>query len=354
MLILGMNFMKKINHYLLTNHPVLWRTKAHYFVLFSLILGNILAFGFGYFPVKWYGARTMGVGFFLCQNLTLFILFAWFITQARNKIKHYNFWDEVLTFSIYILCTISLFGNSILFDRTLTHTKANLVSVEQIDIDKELIRDKREIDRRKYDSENYVPRSFPPQDIVDEMAERYQIGKSYQHAEIPEKVSEISAKVRSIYNSQLDINMRPNTIESFSSRGSALQYLPFILAALFIPLLLFLISHTHLRVVLGVAAIYTFFIVISSFLGVNIFGVTYIILYLILSILIIFRIGKIHRFATLLVVPYTPIITFFGTMFLLNNVNNEVIQLTFSILFTIIITVFSSAFLIKRYFEPRL
>ncbi len=102
-----MNLLKKIDHYLLTNHPILWRTKVHYFVLFSLILGNIAAM---------FASKLIGEGEILVfgrVSLGLITLF-WLISQAQNKIKHYRFWDEVLTFGVYMLCASMLYINFIM------------------------------------------------------------------------------------------------------------------------------------------------------------------------------------------------------------------------------------------------
>ncbi len=104
-----MNFLKKIDHYLLTNHPILWRTKVHYFILFSLILGNVLARSIGEL-LKHYHTNTAFIfGLIFLGFSTLF----WIISQSRNKIKHYRFWDEVLTFSVYVLCALMLYTNFI-------------------------------------------------------------------------------------------------------------------------------------------------------------------------------------------------------------------------------------------------
>jgi len=348
-----MNFFKKIDRYLLLNHPVLWRTKAHYFVIFSLILGNMAAFGLGYFPVKWYGAIEMGLGFFLFQNLTFFILLIWLITQARNKIRYYNYWDEVLTFSVYIFCTMSLIGNSLLFDKTLTHTTANLVSVEQIDIDKELVRDKREIRRNGHDFSKYNPRTFPPEHVVDEMMKRYQIDPSYIGATIPAKVSEITQKVNNIYHRQLDLNMRPSPGTTCGVGESSLKHLPFIFLALLMPVLLFLISHTNLRVVLVITGVYVCVVMFGGvFAGALLRGGIHLILYVILCAFTLFGNEKVHRNAALLIIPYTMMLTFWGTIFPFDSFIGSPYQLILSLLITTVVTAFSSAFFIKKYFEP--
>jgi len=106
-----MNLLKKIDHYLLTNHPVLWRTKVHYFVIFSLILGNVAAVFIGKLLQDYHTNTAFIFGLLFLGFSTLF----WLISQARNKIKHYRFWDEVVTFSVYMLCAVSLFVNFIVF-----------------------------------------------------------------------------------------------------------------------------------------------------------------------------------------------------------------------------------------------
>ena len=46
-------FLKKIDHYLLLRYPVLWETRVHFVVFYSLILGNVLALGLGMiYPVS--------------------------------------------------------------------------------------------------------------------------------------------------------------------------------------------------------------------------------------------------------------------------------------------------------------
>jgi len=353
-----MNYLKKIDHYLLVNYPILWRTKVHYFVLFSLILGNVATFGLGYFLIKWFGAINTNVICMVVRCLMIFVILIWSVSQARNKIRYYNFWDEVLTFSIYVLCTMFLFGNSILFDRTLIHTKANLVSVEQIDIDRELIRDKREIDRKSHGLSR-LTRSYPPQDVVDVMAKRYKIDRSYKYAEISVKVNEISKKTNLIYHSQLDLKMRPPEIMlpcGVGESSSSMRYVPFIFIMLLIPVLLFLISHTRLFTVFSIAAIFFFVITFGSMLmGVAAGSAVYMFLYLMLGLAVIYGMGQTYRFAILLIIPYILIVAFCSAVFLSNYyiyIYNETYQLIFSILFTSLITIFSGAYFIKRYFEP--
>lgn len=78
----------------------------HYFVLFSWVLGNVAAFFIGELLHEAYDI-AFGFGLIFLGFSTLF----WLISQAQNKIKHYRFWDEVLTLSIYMLCALMLFVN---------------------------------------------------------------------------------------------------------------------------------------------------------------------------------------------------------------------------------------------------
>ncbi len=104
-----MNYFKKIDHYLLLNHPILWRTKAHYFVLFSLILGNIGIVIVSNLFLK----LGIDIGY-VCILGTVLLTFAtliWAVSQSIIKIKTYRFWDEVKTFGVYIFCAILLYIN---------------------------------------------------------------------------------------------------------------------------------------------------------------------------------------------------------------------------------------------------
>jgi len=349
-----MNFLKKIDHYLLTNHPVLWRTKVHYFVLFSLILGNVVAFGLGYFPIKWFGAIEMGGLGIGLQVVGIFAILLWLVSQARNKIKYYCFWDEVLTYSIYVLCTASLFGNLSVFERTATHTIANLVSIEQIDIDKEFIRYK--YGNFIYDVPNPDTIEYLSYDAALKLAERYQLSTSFTEEDIPFVVSKISDRIDLIYRNQ------PRPVDGellglICNRASLLEVYMFpIFFFLFVPIVLFLLSHIHFRMTLIIAAIYCSVLFVNVILGIFTFGTFPLVLYVLLCAIVVHGKGKLNRFATLLIIPYTLMGSFL-LMTLLMDVtgmmyHDEMFALKLSLIFTSIITIFSSAYFIKKYFEP--
>lgn len=109
-----MNFFKKIDHYLLTNHPLLWRTKVHWFVLFSLVC-NTIGFTWVYsafnplLHIRYiYSVYNVTLVIF-CFQLLIFVF--WLISQARMKISMYNFRVQVLTFLTYMVC-VWLFASS--------------------------------------------------------------------------------------------------------------------------------------------------------------------------------------------------------------------------------------------------
>lgn len=78
----------------------------HYFVLFSLILGNVAAVFVGELL-----KNDKGIAFILGVILVGFSTLFWLISQSRNKIKRYQFWDEVLTFWMYVLCALMVYIN---------------------------------------------------------------------------------------------------------------------------------------------------------------------------------------------------------------------------------------------------
>ncbi len=349
-----MNYFKKIDHYLLLNHPILWRTKVHYFMLFSLILGNMLAFGLGYFPVKYFGAIDLDIVSVIIGGLIIFTVLAWFITQARNKIRYYNFWDEVLTFAIYVIFTASLFGNLILFERTITYTTARLVSVEQIDIDTDVVSDNDEPKDSGF--LNLYPSASPPYHVVAELADRYQLNTSFKEDEIDDKVSEISRRINRIYWTQMNLSMRKSGLVCGMQWGGIERYHLHIILTLCISILLFCISHVHLRTVLSVVLIYCI-LAVPVFMIISVSEISGLALYGVLCALAVHGKDKIHRFSVLLIIPYTLMFCF-GIMMILrdeydifNHINTNLFMLV-GLLLASILTIFTSAFFIKRYFEP--
>ncbi len=339
-----MNFLKKIDHYLLTNHPVLWRTKVHYFVLFSLILGNALAFSLGYFPIKWFGAINMNMPFMVFQILVIFSALIWLISQMRNKVKHYRFWDEALTLLVYFLCTVSLLVNVLLFKKTINHTTANLVTVEKLDEDKAIV-------DTIYDEEKATTVDIY---VLRAIAKRYKVKIS-----IEEKpwIWELSAKVNRIHEKQLALDMRTTSIIACGIFYSVFdRYFGLVFTLLFIPIIIFLASHTNWQTVLVITAVCSTLVLFSGVLRTFSVGIISMLLYAVLCLISTRGKAKINRFATLLAIPGTFIFSAILMTLVMNNVNFsyslDLYLLVVNWSCIIIATTLGSAFFIKKHFEP--
>jgi len=330
--------------------------------LFSLVLGNVAAFGLGYFPIKWFGALDLGVVFTGIWVLIVFVILMWLMSQSKTKVKKYRFRDEVLTFSIYVLCTASLLGHLMVFAETSLRTTARLVSVEQLDIDRKLIEDKRETNYNGYDFSQPNMRTYPPYDVVVEMAERYKLETTFDKEEISVKVHEIDGKLDRIYGSQLTLNMHQLSPEEIEYAGLICGreddyislYYWHIIVLLFVPMLLFLISHTNVRQVLLVAVLCFVLGLASIVFGFVTSGAFPLIVYAVLLAMVEEENGKTSRFVSLLIIPYTLMLIgavsfFFLTM---GRSDNETLLLIVSLILTITITVLGGAYFIKHYFEP--
>ncbi len=350
-----MSFLKKIDHYLLTNHPILWRTKVHYFVLFSLILGNLVAFGLGYFLVEKYGAiRTEFLSLFILLVIG-FLGLIWFISQVRTKIKMYNFWDEVLLFFLYIFCVGCLLSNSLIFEITTTYKTARLVSVEQIDRDYEIL-------KRYYQTEDVlsdVVFKELPLASSEEMAKRYKVNNRNRENNIHQKTNQIYSRINNIIYLQRCYEMRrPLEIESLLCGVyiqpyviSISKYLLIWVAAF---LSVFLLVHIKFRVFLMLVLV-EFFAVFSIMLATlkedywTIFFVSFALLPLLIAALKLSDRQFSKQLISLFLIAYVPVLPM-GFYYLNDGFYNK-----FSIIFVfilIMITPFTSASFIKHYFEP--
>ncbi len=342
-----MNFFKEINHYLLTNHPILWRTKVHYFVLFSLILGNAAAFSLGYFPIKWFGAIDLG---FIPVGIWVVIAFgilAWLVSQVRNKIKQYRFRDELLTYLIYVFCTMSLLGNLILFEQTVVHTTARLASVVQIDIDKEILEH-----TVRNGNGYYIKKperiTYPEDKMVVKMAERYGVQVALNREITTININEISNKVHRIHDSQSAVGMRTKFI-----RGNVARiYIERIMLFLFMPVFFFLISHTNMISVLNVVVWGVILGVISLGMGFLTGGIFTVFAYMVVLLMAAQEGTNTTRFASLLVAPCTLSLAWLFSAFMFMIVAADEFSLVISLIFTITTTALASAYFIKRYFDP--
>lgn len=140
-------FMEKLDHYLLVNHPVLWRTRGHYFLFYSAILANLLLLIIPVFFIRTgsipteddiaviYSLVAMGMGFGVLY---------WAYTQFKYKFKSTHFKDILATILVYILAVGSLFSNLFILNASILGRTANVVS------DKEFYEDKNFVSQYQY------------------------------------------------------------------------------------------------------------------------------------------------------------------------------------------------------------
>ncbi len=142
------SFLKKIDQYLLTHYPVIWETKVHYFVFYSLILTNTLAISAGLiYPINQHTIPAYSTlvditeWSFVSAGL---VLFYYAFHQSFNRKPIYTFSEIVLKSGIYLFCTFSLFLNTLVFPNTLSY------KVRQIYPENNLLKDLRTYARQDY------------------------------------------------------------------------------------------------------------------------------------------------------------------------------------------------------------
>jgi len=105
------DFLRQIDHKLLTSYPLVWRTRVHYFLFFALV-GNLLAMLLpvlsisilGAFPTEntLYGFLMLGLVF--CGFLLLF----WGFDQQRFKVFPSTLENFIKTIGLYAICVLSV------------------------------------------------------------------------------------------------------------------------------------------------------------------------------------------------------------------------------------------------------
>ena len=116
---LNFGFLKRVDSYLLENHPLIWRTGIHYFLFYSAIVGNLLAYLLGQlYPI--YITNFPSVASFngnvsYIQLILLLLLTFWIIVQFRKPLSERKFKDYVLTALLYTVCLTSIYTNTNVF-----------------------------------------------------------------------------------------------------------------------------------------------------------------------------------------------------------------------------------------------
>ncbi len=120
-------FLRRTDFNLLTSQPLVWRTRVHEFVWFSLVLGNLLALIAGvFFANTFYAITERNLNFyaFLAVIPIGFILLFWAIRLSRFKPKFDDIRSISQTWLIYVACIMMLFLNVAVFISTIGFTTA--------------------------------------------------------------------------------------------------------------------------------------------------------------------------------------------------------------------------------------
>jgi|GEM_PF-6245887 len=135
-------FLKNFDHYLLTHYPVIWKSRIHVFAFFSLLLGNLLAFGAGHlFPISKTNMLTTGDYSTLQQFaviLMLFIGLGYMLLQRRFPLTQVDVWKRVLIIPLYALCLTSVVMNVSVFQHALVSRVAAVVPDATFEEDEKL------------------------------------------------------------------------------------------------------------------------------------------------------------------------------------------------------------------------
>ncbi|MEM1320070.1 MAG: hypothetical protein AAGG75_07410 [Bacteroidota bacterium] len=123
--------LKPLDHYLLTHHPLVWRTRVHYFFFYFALLGNMAA---------WYWGHSMEFDLqdlpnissisrvvVYLQVLGLLILSAWAFGQYQRPLDISLRRYLPLTFVLYVFCIFSLSFSTIVVYQSLMPRIAALV-----------------------------------------------------------------------------------------------------------------------------------------------------------------------------------------------------------------------------------
>jgi len=352
--------LKSLNHYLLTNYPLVWRTKVHYFLIFGLI-GNLIAIliptlaiaTFNAFPTEnaIYGFQFLGLIF--CAFLLLF----WGFNQSKFPISPPNLKSYMITGGLYALCVLSV--GSVFF--TSTHTTVHQLAIK--DTEGKGKEYQAFLTKHSILSNSYNYSSYSAVLTKDELREAEQILNFYQASyHVKEKTVEVvtpyslKQRVRLFEEAQLyTFSERKNNRDEFTLLLSFMLLL-LLMATLIVPAALLIWSNigflltvitTGIQFLIGTLLVG--FSVLSGFDSESL-PILYLmtIVVSIFCIAIITKPGKLARFMAWSTIPFSPLfIIMFVIMGLLIPSGFEISLLAlflYTLLFTGLGVVMTAAF----------
>jgi hypothetical protein len=137
-------FLKKLDRYLMVNHPNIWVTNLHFVVFYTVILDLIL---FGLASIGSYSVSgkspdaELAAGLMILPAVIIFIF--WFIKQARYNVdKNYgrsHVGHDLLNFMAYMLCCICFASVVIVVPITIEAKYSNVISPEELHQDADVL-----------------------------------------------------------------------------------------------------------------------------------------------------------------------------------------------------------------------
>ncbi len=132
-------FLKRADQFLLKNHPLIWRTKIHFVVFYSLILGNIGVVGLGLlYPVSMKevpNSDLLEMLMLVSCALAAFGLIWWGYSQYKVPLRSGSFKTYVITGLLYLFGTISIWFNVLNLNSAIQIQIAHLEEENQLEVD---------------------------------------------------------------------------------------------------------------------------------------------------------------------------------------------------------------------------
>ncbi len=136
-------FFRQFNHYLLTHHPFIWKTRVQYFLFYSLLAANgALAIIALLIPVSLQNVPDyngmFGHSIFMAM-LGGIVYLLWLFLLNRDKQALYSLGRAAQAFGLYLLATACLLSNTLTIPLVLKHRVNALVDSQQLAQDLEYL-----------------------------------------------------------------------------------------------------------------------------------------------------------------------------------------------------------------------
>lgn len=372
--------LKKVDQYLLTNYPVIWRTRIHYILLFSFVFGNIGAYLLGrFYPMSKKqmildsGVQSLTLGLFI---FLFFIFLYWAYTQYKFSFRSYRFKDHLLTLVIYTIGAFSLLSNVYVFNHSIIHTIANVVSDEEFIEDLRSVEDNAIIYRYRYGMDTPLTQEelAPFQAIL----EKYGVYKEMYHSspyqndkrKVKLYSSELNSKFHTLraakYYQHAGMQDDNYTKEyedfghfygykgSFWYMMSGLQEFSWVLIAT-APVLLLLLSFVSFKMIF--VAMFLQFLLMMGLFGIDEFrlGEVEVLFPMVLAVMFVILLVvrsnrpsfKMLGYLFLMTIPFTVLVLHY------NKFHSNIGDLPFTVLLSLFLCLFAFKLLNKRNFQPQ-